>query len=238
MQNLHFCRLTFQPWNDTLHGITARLPDATRKKVPLVPSATCQKRGKPQRLVLKGALLRSLSLQQAYSPPKPPPDFKSCFKLILNLFFLVLSQCLHSLCHCITQITSPLSFQPHLSYDPMGATERKPAAAWHCGYSMWFMIIYVCSCHCVSMEVHSLVHRKCRSLLLHKSDLVRDDMAGFRELKYCLFFISALIFVLHHCGFIASLNKDFMQQWIPGDLEIQPLQSNIDYRIIQIPVIL
>lgn len=119
----------------------------------------------------------------------------------------------------------------------MGATGRKPAAAWHCGYPM-FTIIYICSCHCVSMEMHSLVLRKCRSLLLYRSDPVRDDMAGFRELKYYLIFISTPIFVLHYCNFIASLNKDFMQQWIPGDLEIQPLQSNIDYRISQIPVIL
>lgn len=67
---------------------------------------------------------------------------------------------------------------------------------------------------------------------------MRNDMAGFRELKYYPILISTLIFLLHYCDFIASLNKVFMQQWIPGDLEIQPLQSNIDYRITQIPIIL
>lgn len=90
----------------------------------------------------------------------------------------------------------------------------------------------------LNMEMHSLVDRKCRSLLLYKSDPVRDYMVGFRELKYCLIFISTLIFVLHYWDFITSLNKDFMQQWIPGDLEIQPLQGNIDCRITQIPIIL
>lgn len=45
-------------------------------------------------------------------------------------------------------------------------------------------------------------------------------MAGFRESKYDLLFIPSTSFVLHYCGFIASLNKEFMQQWIPGDLEI------------------
>lgn len=119
-----------------------------------------------------------------------------------------------------------------------GCYWKKACSTWHCGYSMWFMAICICSCRCVSMEMHSLVHRKCGSLLLYKSDPVRNDMAGFRELKYYLIFISILIFVLHYCDFIASLSKVLMQQWIPGDLEIQPLQSDIDYRIIQIPIIL
>ena len=187
LHNLYICRLAFQPWNDTPCGSTAVQPDATHSKAPLVPSAMCQEKG--HSLTLKEVLLRPLCDRFTLHLTYLPTSYHALIGSWICTSLFQVNICTVSVTDFyLANLLSSLPASATLwSYECYGKKTCSSLALWS---FLVFMTDYMCSFHRVTMEMHSLRHRKCRHLCLYKTDPVGDGTAGFRESKYCLFFSS------------------------------------------------
>lgn len=152
LHNLHICRLALQPRNDTPRGSTARQPDATHHKAC---GAKCHRVSRWKESCSDHPLYSRLTLHLTHLPTSNHAltGSRICTSVLqVNAcVFYVTDFYLDNLLRSLPTSATLWSYE---CYWKKGCTSSAPWSF------LMFMTNYMCSSHRVTMEMHSLGHRK------------------------------------------------------------------------------